>query len=116
MSFQQITTIDQVPAGTMKGFELNGKSVLVSNIGGRFYAIKGKCTHLGGILANGKLDGNVVTCPRHGSKFDVTTGKNLSGPAVGVFKVFSLLSIKVADETVFPVKVEGNNLLVDVEP
>jgi 3-phenylpropionate/trans-cinnamate dioxygenase ferredoxin component len=116
MSFQQITTIDQVPAGTMKGFELNGKSVLVSNIGGRFYAIKGKCTHLGGILANGKLDGNVVTCPRHGSRFDVTTGKNLSGPAVGVFKIYSLLTIKVADEPVYPVKVEGNNLLVDVEP
>lgn len=115
MSFVQITTTDQVPSGTMKGFELNGKTVLVSNIGGKFYAIKGKCTHLGGNLANGKLEGNVVTCPRHGSKFDVTTGKNLSGPAAGIFKIYSVLTLKVADEPVYPVKVEGQSLLVDLE-
>jgi 3-phenylpropionate/trans-cinnamate dioxygenase ferredoxin component len=108
MSFKEITKTNDVPAGTMKGFEIDGKSVLVSNIGGQYFAINGKCTHMGGDLAKGILEGNVVTCPRHHAKFDITTGKNMAGPKIGFLK----LSAK--DETAYPVKVEGTSLMVDV--
>jgi 3-phenylpropionate/trans-cinnamate dioxygenase ferredoxin subunit len=108
MSFKEISKIDQIPAGTMKGIDFEGKYLLVSNLGGKYYAINGKCTHAGGDLAKGKLDGNVVTCPRHGSKFDATTGKNISGPKIGFLK------LNAKDETAYPVKVEGTSVLVDV--
>ena len=62
--------------------ELGGEEVLVANVGGVFHAIGNRCTHRGGDLSAGRLEGRVVTCPRHGSRFDVTTGEALSGPKV----------------------------------
>jgi 3-phenylpropionate/trans-cinnamate dioxygenase ferredoxin subunit len=97
MSFKEIAKIDQIPAGTTKGIELEGK----------YYAINGKCTHMAGDLAKGKLEGNVVTCPKHGSKFDVTTGKTISGPKIGFLKLHA------KDEQTYPVKIEGNSIQVD---
>jgi 3-phenylpropionate/trans-cinnamate dioxygenase ferredoxin subunit len=108
MSYKEVTKVDQIPAGTMKGFEIEGQNVLVSNIGGKYYAIKGKCTHMGGDLAKGKLEGQIVTCPRHGAKFDVTTGKNISGPKIGFLK------LNAKEETAYPVKIEGTSVQVDI--
>jgi 3-phenylpropionate/trans-cinnamate dioxygenase ferredoxin subunit len=109
MSFREIAKTDQVPVGTMKGVDVDGGWVLVSNIGGKYYAIKGKCTHMGGELAKGKLEGNIVICPRHGSRFDVTTGKNISGPKIGFIRV-----PHTADEPAYPVKVEGTSIQIDI--
>jgi 3-phenylpropionate/trans-cinnamate dioxygenase ferredoxin component len=108
MSFQEIAKTEQVPAGSMKGIEVNGQIVLVANIEGKYYAIKGKCTHMGGELAKGKLEGKVVTCPRHGSKFDVTTGKAISGPKIGFLKM------NTGDAPAYPVKIDGNAIQVEI--
>jgi len=108
MSFKEVAQTSQIAAGQMQGFEVEGKAVLIANVAGKYYAINGKCTHAGGDLAKGKLEGNTVTCPRHGAKFDVTTGKNLSGPKIGPLK------LNAKDETAFPLKVEGSAILVDV--
>jgi nitrite reductase/ring-hydroxylating ferredoxin subunit len=97
MSFVEIAQTDQIPAGTMKSFTIEGKSILVANIDGKFSAIGSKCTHAGGDLSKGKLEGKIVTCPRHGSQFDVTSGKRVKGPAA-------------ADEPVFEIKIEGKSL------
>jgi 3-phenylpropionate/trans-cinnamate dioxygenase ferredoxin component len=101
-----IAAIDQVPPGTMKSFKVMDREILIANVGGKFYAIGNKCTHRGGNLSGGKLEGNIVTCPRHGARFDLTTGKNLAGPGIGP------LRIKVADEPVFELKTEGAKLQV----
>lgn len=65
--------------------------ILVANVGGVLYAMRSKCNHMGGPLQKGKLDGNVITCPWHGSKWDVTTGKLVSFatplPAEPIYKV-----------------------------
>lgn len=55
--------------------------VAVFNVNGTLYGTQAQCTHMGGPLCEGKLDGAVVTCPFHGAQFDVTTGKVLRGPA-----------------------------------
>ncbi len=102
-----ITTTDQVAPGTLKSFTVNGKEILIANIGGKFYAMNNKCTHMGGDLSKGQLEGTTVTCPRHGSKFDVTTGKNLSGPSRGLFKPKN-----VRDEPAYEVVVDGNNIKI----
>jgi nitrite reductase/ring-hydroxylating ferredoxin subunit len=62
-------------------FEVGGKSIALFNVDGVFYAIDNTCTHRGGPLSEGVLDGKEVTCPWHGAVFDVTTGQVLRPPA-----------------------------------
>lgn len=71
---------DLVP-GSMAAFQVEGKSVAIANVGGEFFAFDNICTHLGCDLATGVLDDVVVTCPCHGSRFEVTTGAVVAGPA-----------------------------------
>jgi 3-phenylpropionate/trans-cinnamate dioxygenase ferredoxin subunit len=80
MSSVQVANKADIPSGTMKGFEPEGVHVLVANCDGDYYAVSSICTHLGGHLADGRLEGCIVTCPRHGASFDVRTGANV-GPA-----------------------------------
>ena len=80
--------------------DLQGKSVAIFNSQGKFYAIDNMCKHRGGPLGEGSLDGNVVTCPWHGWQFDITNGQCLTNPSAQ-----ALCS--------YPVKVEGNDILVD---
>lgn len=70
-----------VVAGQMRVFDVAGTKVSVANANGHLYAFDNTCTHLGCSLAEGTLDGTTVTCPCHGSQFDVTSGAVLRGPA-----------------------------------
>jgi len=108
MSFTEVAQVNEVPTGTMKSYSVGGKQILVANIDGKLYAINSVCTHAGGDLSKGKLEGKIVTCPRHGSKFDVTTGKSISGPKIG------FLRLKTKDETAYEVKVEENKIKINV--
>ena len=67
--------------GQMRVFELEGTKVNVASAGGKLYAFDDTCTHTGCSLAKGKLEGTTVTCPCHGSQFDVRSGVVLRGPA-----------------------------------
>ena len=101
MEFTEIAKTTDIPSGKMKKVVVDGKSILVTNLNGKYSAIGGKCTHAGGNLADGILTGRVVTCPRHGSQFDVTTGKMVGGPA-------SL------SEPVYEIKIEGNVIKIKI--
>jgi 3-phenylpropionate/trans-cinnamate dioxygenase ferredoxin subunit len=70
-----------IPTGEMRVFDVSGTRLNVTNAGGHLYAFEDTCTHMGCSLANGELDGTVVTCACHGSQFDVTSGAVLRGPA-----------------------------------
>lgn len=65
----------------MRVFDVAGTRVSIANTLGDLHAFDDKCTHMGCSLAKGKLEGTTVTCPCHGSQFDVTTGAVLRGPA-----------------------------------
>src|SRR5215470_12931857 len=78
---ERIDHAKDVPAGKMRVFTVAGTKVSVANVGGRLHAFDDTCTHRGCSLASGKLDGTTVTCPCHGSQFDVTSGAVLPGPA-----------------------------------
>jgi 3-phenylpropionate/trans-cinnamate dioxygenase ferredoxin component len=107
MSLIEIAKTAQVPSGTMHAFQVEDKKILIANVDGKYYAINGICTHMGGDLSKGKLEGKIVTCPRHGAKFDVTTGKSVSGPKI------AFLKLKTQDEPAYEVKVEGDSLKID---
>ncbi len=68
-------------AGKMHVFDVAGTKVNVVSTDGRLYAFDDTCTHTGCSLAKGKLNGTTVTCPCHGSQFDVSSGSLLRGPA-----------------------------------
>ena len=96
----------EIPAGKMKMVNLNGKEVLIANVDGSYYAIGTICTHKAGNLSQGTLEGNIVTCPRHHAKFDVTTGKVVSPPKMGLFHP------KIQDEPAYSVKIENEDIMV----
>ena len=97
--FVTIAQINDIQPLQMKIFQFNGEEVCVVNVHGRYYAINNICTHEGGPLADGKLEGYEVECPWHGSKFDVRTGEVTNPPAS-------------EPEPTYEVKVDGNNLVV----
>ena len=97
--FVKIAQINDIQPLQMKIFQFNGEEVCIVNVHGRYYAINNICTHEGGPLADGKLEGYEVECPWHGSKFDVRTGEVTNPPAS-------------EPEPTYEVKVDGNNLLV----
>src|SRR5207244_12466346 len=100
--FEKVSATSEIPNGSMKQVSVGGIDVMLANVNGTFHALSNKCTHAGGPLAKGKLDGLVVQCPLHGSKFDVRTGAVVGPPAQ-------------IPERVFGVKVEGKDVLVNVD-
>jgi 3-phenylpropionate/trans-cinnamate dioxygenase ferredoxin subunit len=77
----KVATRSELPPGGKKLVEVDGRPVAVFNVAGAYYAIDDVCTHDGGPLAEGVLDGAEIQCPRHGARFDVRTGAALCLPA-----------------------------------
>lgn len=103
------------PKGMMRAVLLESIEVLVANIDGKFYAINNKCPHMSGKLSRGVIEGTTVTCPLHGSQFDITTGKNTrwlkgSGLISSISKIIKL----PADATTYNVKVEDQLVMVEI--
>jgi 3-phenylpropionate/trans-cinnamate dioxygenase ferredoxin subunit len=72
----------ELPPGSRKLVEVDGRTIAIFNIDGVFHAIDDVCTHDGGPLAEGELSGCELQCPRHGARFDVRTGRALCMPAI----------------------------------
>ncbi len=77
----KVCSVDLVPLGSMKQFYIGEMEILVANYGGQFSCLDARCTHAGAPLAEGTLNGSILTCPWHGSQFNVTNGAVLRGPA-----------------------------------
>ena len=107
-SYARVAGKSEIPIGKMKKVTLQGKAILIANVNGNYYAMGAICTHKAGELSQGVLEGNVVTCPNHSAKFDVTTGRVISPPKMGLFHP------KIRDETAYPIKTENDDILVKV--
>ena len=94
--FTKVAATGDIPAGQGRAFEVNGKKIAVFNCDGQLYAIDDVCKHRGGPLADGELDGCVVTCPWHGWTYDVTTGVSPDDPDAAV----DSYPVRVDDEAV----------------
>jgi len=77
----KVAKAEELKPGEYRSVEIEGELVAVFNLDGRFYAIGDVCTHDGGILTGGTVEGRVITCPRHGAQFDITTGEVVRMPA-----------------------------------
>ena len=69
-----VGSVDELAPGQRKLVFIDGRSIVLFNIGGTLHAIDNSCPHNGASLANGKLDGNMLTCSAHGLRFDLSTG------------------------------------------
>jgi len=98
----KVAETKDVAPGSAKVVEAEGRSIALFNVAGTFHAIDNTCSHEGGPLGEGELFGEVVTCPWHNAEFNVTTGEALSPPAYESVRRF-------------PVKIQGNDILVEVE-
>jgi nitrite reductase (NADH) small subunit len=98
--FVKLTTLDELPPGSAKEVEFEGRIYAIFNRDGVISAIDGICPHQGGPLAEGHIEGTIVTCPWHGWQFDVQSGKTPMGPKI--------------KQPVFEVKIEGRDVLVAV--
>lgn len=94
-----VARAEDLPAGTFRTVDAEDVGIAVFNVDGEYYAIEDMCTHDGGILTGGKINGDQVTCPRHGARFSIKTGAALSPPAYEPVKTF-------------PVRVEGGMVQV----
>ncbi|MBF8283114.1 MAG: ferredoxin subunit of nitrite reductase and ring-hydroxylating dioxygenase [Anaerolineales bacterium] len=101
--FVAVATKDELPNGARKLVEIDGRAMAVFNIAGEYFAIADVCSHDDGPVAEGELDGYEIECPRHGARFDVRNGSVLSFPAI--------MGIPA-----YPVKVEGDEILVGLPP
>ena len=101
MGFVKVASKKDLKLGEMIDAGAGGKEICIANIGGKYYAIGNRCTHMGCLLSDGTLRGENVTCPCHGSVFNVLTGAVVRGPAE-------------KSEPVYEVKVEEDQVLLDV--
>jgi nitrite reductase/ring-hydroxylating ferredoxin subunit len=97
--FVKVAETKDIQPSQMKEVQANGKNVCIVNVEGKYYAIGSICTHEGGPLADGTLEGYEVECPWHYSKFDVRTGQVTNPPAS-------------EPEPAYEIKVDGNNILI----
>lgn len=91
--------VDDVPPGTGRECVAGDRIVAVFNVEGTIFAMDGICPHAGGPLANGELQGCIVTCPWHGWQFDVSSGRHTLTPRI--------------QQTHFPVTTDGEDLFIE---
>ena len=96
--FIKVACVSDLAPGERLWLEFEEETVVLFNINGRFYCIADVCTHDGGPLEDGLLEGHEVECPRHGARFDVRTGAALCLPATSPVPTFE---VKVEGEDIF---------------
>jgi 3-phenylpropionate/trans-cinnamate dioxygenase ferredoxin component len=89
MAWLTVAKVAAVAPGTARVVEAESLRLALCNTGAGFYAIDDVCTHDGGSLDQGTLDGIQIECPRHGARFDVTTGKALCLPAIRPVRTYA---------------------------
>ncbi len=100
MAFVRAARVSDLRPGSIQEFQIEGTAIALANVAGKIYAINNTCLHEGGPLGEGFLEGAVVTCPWHGWQFDVTNGKDLQDPSVGV--------------ACYPTELRGEDIFVDI--
>ena len=98
-NFVTVAKVGEIPSGGVKIVRRDDREIAVFHLDGAYYAMDDVCTHDGGPVAEGIIDGDVIECPRHGARFDIRSGAALSMPAT-------------APVPTYPVRVEGDEIQV----
>ena len=99
--FVKVASAADLPPGSAKWVEAEGKEIALFNAGGTVYALDNICTHAGGPLVEGGVEGGQVECPWHGARFDLKTGASSSPLAAG-------------GVAAYPVRVTGSDIEIEI--
>jgi nitrite reductase/ring-hydroxylating ferredoxin subunit len=127
--FLEVGKVDEISIGKMKHVQVQGKEIVICNVGGKFYAMDDRCGHMNARLSMGNISNEgIVTCPFHGARFDATTGKKVKEPVLMPSQEMEPLPktwqnyleyagelmsyIKTYDQQIYEVHVEGNALKI----
>ena len=91
----------EIREGSAEVFDVGDRKIAVFHLADGYYAIDDICTHDGGPLASGEIEGDDAICPRHGARFNIKTGAVRSLPAVTPVESY-------------PVRIEGEEILIGV--
>jgi 3-phenylpropionate/trans-cinnamate dioxygenase ferredoxin subunit len=114
-NFVKVGNTSEFADGSKKKVTANDQQIMLARVGTNYYAIANTCPHMGGNLSMGTLEGTVITCPRHGSQYDIKDGKvirwtNWPGPVGLAAKVLK----SPRSPKTYKVKVEGSDIFVEV--
>lgn len=120
--------MSEISSGNMKHVEINEKEIVIANLDGKFYAFADRCGHMNARLSRGNINQNVVTCPFHAAKFDITSGKKITEPVLEIppgmdplpptwqkymeFVGREMQYIKTYDQETYEVKIEGDSIKI----
>jgi len=126
--YVEVAKVSEISQGNMKHMEINGKEIAIANHDGKFYAFDDRCGHMNARLSRGNINQNVVTCPFHHAKFDITSGKKKAEPILEIppgmeplppswQKYMGVVGqemsfIKTDDQETYEVKVEGDSIKI----
>jgi nitrite reductase/ring-hydroxylating ferredoxin subunit len=127
--YVEAAKVNEIPSGKMRHVELDGKEIVVSNVNGKYYAMDDRCGHMNALLSMGNLSNdNLVTCPMHGARFDVTNGKKVKEPVLTPSQEMEPLPktwqkyleyagqimsrVKTYDQKVYDTQIEGDSIRV----
>jgi len=114
-TFVSAAKTSELKNGEMKQVDVQGHEILIAQVGGKYYATANRCLHRGGPLAQGILEGTVVTCPWHGSQFDLKDGhavRWLKGSGVVSSMTKAIEGNKHLG--IYKVKTEGDSIMVEI--
>jgi nitrite reductase (NADH) small subunit/3-phenylpropionate/trans-cinnamate dioxygenase ferredoxin subunit len=98
-----VAKLSELSPGTMKQCQVEGHDdIVIANVGGKLHAMRGLCNHAGGPLGEGTIEDVTITCPWHGAKWDITSGKNTE------------FAMDLDPEPVYTVSIEGNDVYVEI--
>jgi nitrite reductase/ring-hydroxylating ferredoxin subunit len=127
----EIAKINEIANRQMKHVEVKGKEILIANIDGKFYALNDRCGHMNALLSMGNIaNDNIVTCPFHGARFDIATGKKIKDAILTPSQEMEPLPktwqkylehagqlmahIKTYDQEVYDTKVEDDSIKIKI--
>jgi len=110
----EVSNTEEIAEGTMKQVLAQGHEILLARVGDSYYAVDNRCPHMGGKLSQGKLVGTTVTCPLHGSQFDLTSGQVVRWLSGGLASKIGRVVKPSKPINVYKVKVEDSRILIEL--
>lgn len=112
--FIEVAKTGELRSGTMKMVMAEGREVLLARVGDKYHAVDNRCPHMNGTLSQGKLEGTVVTCPLHGSQFDITNGQVVRWLKGGLMSKLGSALKTPTTLKVYNVSIEGDKIRIEL--
>jgi len=112
MALVTVAKKGDIANGKMIGVEVEGRKLLIAGFGGKLYALDAVCSHMGGDLSKGRIESDLVICPRHGAQYDIRTGKLVKD--VGFAAKALTMGRGAHEQATFRVVVEGDDVKVEL--